>query len=126
MPHLRSGVRRARAAPVTDKQSEPPPKPPPRGRGRGRPRTRLTAKKSDPPLTQLLVPETLNKVVEVEVEVEEEGVGLMGDERVGVSANKDKGVAAAAVPEEDANSPPLPERVCAGFVTFCICGCDAS
>lgn len=108
MPQLRSGVRRARAAPVTNKESEPPKKNKP---GRGRPRTRLAAKKSEP-LTQLLIPETLKNVVE-------EGVGVMGDERVGVSANKDKGV--AAVPEEDANSPPLPERVCADFDTiFCI------
>ncbi|KAL5066676.1 hypothetical protein RYX36_017563, partial [Vicia faba] len=99
MPQLRSGVRRARAAPVTEKQSEPPVKKnTPAPRGRGRPRTRLVAKKSEPLTQQLLVVE--------------EGVGVMGDERVGVSANKDKGV--AAVPEEDANSPPLPERVQVG------------
>jgi hypothetical protein len=85
---------------------------------RGRPRTRLAAKKKSEPLIEILEPDTLveppkeNVVVVIEEEEEEEeGVGVMGDERVGVSGNKDKGVA-GGVPDEDVNSPPLPERVC--------------
>ncbi|KEH44539.1 casein kinase, putative [Medicago truncatula] len=114
MPQLRSGVRRPRPA-----APSPPPPPPPKPATRGRPRTRLAAAKNinkssqeeDPPL--LLQPDTF--VVEPPKEnivIEEEAVGVMGDERVGLSANKDKAV--AAVPEEDANSPPLPERVQVG------------
>lgn len=116
MPQLRSGVRRPRPA-----APSPPPPPPPKPATRGRPRTRLAAAKNinkssqeeDPPL--LLQPDTF--VVEPPKEnivIEEEAVGVMGDERVGLSANKDKAV--AAVPEEDANSPPLPERVLSYFI----------
>ncbi|WJX21750.1 Casein kinase 1-like protein hd16 [Trifolium repens] len=119
MPQLRSGVRRRRAAaPVTtNKQSEQPP-PKKNVAARGRPRTRLAAKKKSEPLIEILEPDTFveppkeNVVVVIEEE-EEEGVGVMGDERVGVSGNKDKGVA-GGVPEEDVNSPPLPERVQVG------------
>jgi hypothetical protein len=123
MPQLRSGVRRPRPA-------APSPPPPPKPATRGRPRTRLAAAKNinkssqeeDPP-PLLLQPDTFvveppkeNIVIEQEEEEDEEAVGVMGDERVGLSANKDKAV--AAVPEEDANSPPLPERVLSYFLNY--------
>jgi len=123
MPQLRSGVRRPRPA-------APSPPPPPKPATRGRPRTRLAAAKNnnkssqeDPPL--LLQPDTFvveppkeNILIEEE---DDEAVGVMGDERVGLSANKDKAV--AAVPEEDANSPPLPERVLTSLYLLCFSSC---
>ncbi|KAK7310301.1 hypothetical protein RJT34_07729 [Clitoria ternatea] len=103
MPELRSGVRRGRPR----KGSEPPNKnlkketpAAPSGRGRGRPRTRLAAKNLEPQEPLIPIPEPAK-----EEEIKVEGAGVMGDQSGGVSANKG---------EEDAATPPFPEKVQVG------------
>ena len=111
MPELRSGVRRGRAA-VAQKGSEQPAPPPAKrnvktraAAAKGRPRTRLAAKKPErekPPV--IVTSEAKAK------KNKEKGVGVMGDDSGGLSANK--GVA----PED--NTPPFPERVCGFFESY--------
>jgi len=109
MPELRSGVRRGRGR--GQKASEPARKEvKARAAPRGRPRTRLAAKElelQEPliPIPPTPIPEPLIPILEpAKEEKKEVGVGVnMGDESGGLSGNK---------PEEDATTPPFPDRVC--------------
>ncbi|KAJ1385816.1 Serine/threonine-protein kinase, active site [Sesbania bispinosa] len=111
MPELRSGVRRGRAAAVGQKDSEPA-KRNVKTRAavpaaeKGRPRTRLAAKKLEREKPPIPTPEPVSD--KERAKNKKEGAGVMGDESGGLSANK------GASPEEDANTPPFPERVQVG------------
>ncbi|XP_061348559.1 casein kinase 1-like protein HD16 isoform X2 [Gastrolobium bilobum] len=114
MPELRSGVRRGRAA-VGQKGSEPARKNVKTRAAvaaapeKGRPRTRLAAKKLEREKPLIVISEPDSNIERAKAKKnKEEGEGVMGDESGGLSANK--GVA----PEDDANTPPFPERVQVG------------
>ncbi|KAG5078654.1 hypothetical protein JHK82_057349 [Glycine max] len=108
MPELRRGVRRGRGR--GQKASEPARKElKARAAPRGRPRTRLAAKELErqEPLIPIPIPEPLIPIPEpAKEEKKKVGVGVnMGDESGGLSGNK---------PEEDATTPPFPDRVQVG------------
>ncbi|TKY50595.1 Casein kinase I [Spatholobus suberectus] len=108
MPELRSGVRRGRGR--GQKGSEPARKTvkarAAAAPAKGRPRTRLAARELEREEPLIPIPEPLIAIPEpAKEEKKEKGVGAMGDESGGLSANKG---------DDDANTTPFPDRVQVG------------
>lgn len=112
MPELRSGVRRGRGRGQKAVESvKKTVKTRAAAAPKGRPRTRLAAKELQREEPLIAVPEPLIPIAEPLIPIaepakednKEEGVGAMVGGSGGLSANKG---------EEDANTPPFPEKVC--------------